>query len=60
VPIGIEILNDEQVAYVAHANSDGVSIVDLERRKVVGTLEAGREPDGMGYSPLVVKKGAED
>lgn len=51
VPIGIEIVDNEKVAYVAHANADGISIVNLEEWRVVGTLAAGREPDGMGYSP---------
>jgi len=53
-PIGIEIVDAEKRAYVAHANADDISIVDLTQWKVVGTLSAGREPDGMGYSPLVV------
>lgn len=53
VPIGIEIVDEEKRAYIAHANSDDISIVDLNEGKVVGTLSAGKEPDGMGYSPLV-------
>jgi DNA-binding beta-propeller fold protein YncE len=54
VPIGIEIVDGEKRAYVAHANADDISIVDLTEWKVVGTLAAGKEPDGMGFSPLVV------
>ena len=53
VPIGIEIVDHEHRAYVAHANADDISIIDLEKWQVVGTLSAGREPDGMGWSPLV-------
>lgn len=53
VPIGIEIVSSENRAYVAHANADGISIVDLVTGKVIGSLSAGREPDGMGWSPLV-------
>lgn len=52
VPIGIEIVDEEKRAYIAHANADDISIVDLTQWKVVGTLSAGREPDGMGWSPL--------
>ena len=55
VPIGIEIVDSEKRAYVAHANADGISIVDLSEGKVIGTLSAGKEPDGMGWSPLVAK-----
>lgn len=57
VPIGIEIAPDGKRAYVAHANADEISIVDLESWKKVGSLAAGKEPDGMGYSPLDVKTG---
>lgn len=56
VPIGIEIAPDGKRAWVAHANADEISIVDLESWKRVGSLTAGKEPDGMGYSKLDVKK----
>ena len=52
VPIGIEIVDSEKRAYIAHANADDISVVDLSQWKVVGTLSAGKEPDGMGWSPL--------
>jgi DNA-binding beta-propeller fold protein YncE len=55
VPIGIEVVDADKRAYVAHANADGISIVDLEEWRVIGTLSAGKEPDGMGYSPLAVR-----
>jgi YVTN family beta-propeller protein len=55
VPIGIVIAPDGKRAYVAHANSDTISIVDLSQWKRVGSLTAGKEPDGMGYSKLDVK-----
>jgi hypothetical protein len=40
---------------VAHANGDTISIVDLKEGKRVGSLTAGKEPDGMGYSKVTVK-----
>ena len=55
VPIGIEIAPDGKRAYVAHANADQISVVDLAAGKKVGSLTAGKEPDGMGMSPLDVK-----
>lgn len=54
VPIGIEIAPDGQRAWVAHASSDVISEVDLERLAKVFELRAGREPDGMAYSPVVL------
>lgn len=50
VPIGIEIAPSGERAFIAHANADLVQIVDLESWKPVGAIEAGKEPDGMGYS----------
>jgi YVTN family beta-propeller protein len=55
VPVGIEIAPDGKRAYVAHVNADEISIVDLGEWKKVGSLTAGKEPDGMGISALDVK-----
>jgi YVTN family beta-propeller protein len=54
VPIGILLHPDGKRAYVANANADAIAIVDLESWKIIGTLEAGKEPDGMAFSPRVV------
>jgi len=56
VPIGIVIHPDGKKAWVAHTNADVVVEIDLETWQIVRLLEAGREPDGMAYSPLDVKK----
>lgn len=53
-PIGIEIARDGKTAWIAHANADVVQVVDLTTWKPKGILRAGREPDGMAYSPLSV------
>lgn len=58
VPIGVLVEPGGRRAFVAHANGDAISIVDLKEWKKVGTLTAGKEPDGMGYSKLDVKKGS--
>lgn len=55
VPIGIEIAPDGRLAWIAHSNADAIQVLDLEAWKPVGVLEAGKEPDGMGYSPLDVR-----
>lgn len=56
VPIGIVVRPDGRQAWVANANADAVAVVDLESWQVVGTLKAGKEPDGMAYSPLAVAR----
>jgi YVTN family beta-propeller protein len=54
VPIGICIAPDGKRAWVAHANADAIAVLDLTSWKPVGTLQAGREPDGIAYSPVRV------
>lgn len=50
VPIGIVVHPDGKKAYVANANADAISVLDLERWTVTGHLKAGKEPDGMAFS----------
>ncbi|MDX1631505.1 MAG: cytochrome D1 domain-containing protein [Thermoanaerobaculia bacterium] len=59
VPIGIEIAPDGDRAFIAHANADRIQILDLESWETLGTITAGREPDGMAYSTVDVKEGRE-
>jgi YVTN family beta-propeller protein len=56
VPIGIVIHPDGKKAWVAHTNADVVAEMDLEAWEVTRLLTAGREPDGMAYSHVVVAK----
>jgi YVTN family beta-propeller protein len=58
VPIGVLVHPGGRTAWVAHANADLVSVLDLAAWAPTGTLAAGREPDGLGYSPLAVKPAA--
>jgi YVTN family beta-propeller protein len=55
LPVGLVIAPDGKRAYIAHTNADQISILDLETWKPVGTLTAGKEPDGMAFSPVDVK-----
>lgn len=52
VPIGVVVEPGGGKAYVALSNADRVAVVDLSIFTVTGFLTAGREPDGMAYSPL--------
>lgn len=54
VPIGIEIAPDGKTAWIAHSNADAVQVLDLETWKPTGVLQAGKEPDGMAYTPLTL------
>jgi YVTN family beta-propeller protein len=55
LPVGLVIAPDGKRAYVAHTNADQISVLDLETWKQVGALTAGKEPDGMAFSPVEVK-----
>ena len=54
VPVGILVHPDGKHAYVANTNADVVTIIDLENWEIAGRLQAGKEPDGMGYSSLTL------
>ena len=54
IPIGILIEPSGDRAWIALAGSDLIAELDLETWSIVRALEAGREPDGMTYSPLEV------
>ena len=59
VPIGVVVEPSGRRAWVAHSNADAISVLDLTTWKKVGSLSAGREPDGMAYSPLSVRAAQE-
>ena len=50
VPIGVIADAAGERAFVAHANADVITEVDLGTGEILRMLRAGREPDGMGYS----------
>lgn len=52
VPVGLVISPDGKTAWVAATQADVVVVVDPSDLRVKGLLKAGREPDGMAYSPL--------
>jgi YVTN family beta-propeller protein len=56
VPVGILIPDSLPLAFVANTNFDTVTVIDLDRLQIVDRLKAGREPDGLAYTPLTLKK----
>ena len=56
VPIGVIVDGAGERAWVAHANADVITEVDLATGEILRMLRAGREPDGMGFSPLDVAR----
>ncbi len=54
VPVGVLIPPDGRHAFIANTNADIISVIDLKKWQVVNRLKAGREPDGMAYTPLTL------
>lgn len=55
VPVGILIPPDGLHAYVANTNADIITVIDLKTFEIVDRLTAGKEPDGIGWTPLELK-----
>lgn len=55
VPVGILVASKLSHAFVANTNADIVTMIDLKTWQITERLTAGKEPDGLGYSPLTVK-----
>jgi YVTN family beta-propeller protein len=56
VPIGVIVDSAGERAWVAHANADAITEIDLGSGDIVRTMRAGKEPDGMGFSALSVTR----
>jgi YVTN family beta-propeller protein len=56
VPIGVIVDVSGEHAFVAHANADVITEVDLATGEIVRVLRAGQEPDGLGFSPHAAKR----
>ncbi len=54
VPIGVIVDSAGNRAWVAHANADVITEIDLGSGEIVRMLRAGKEPDGMGFSEVAV------
>jgi len=59
-PVGVLLAPDGRRAWIAATHADVVAVLDLERLEVVGGIAAGRQPDGLGWSPLARPEPAPD
>ena len=56
VPIGVIVDGSGRHAFVAHANADVITEIDLATGEIVRSLRAGKEPDGMGFSARAAER----
>jgi YVTN family beta-propeller protein len=52
VPVGLLVSRDGTRAWVANTNADIVTVLDLDLLEVAARMKAGREPDGLGFTPV--------
>ncbi|PYT10214.1 MAG: hypothetical protein DMF60_00810 [Acidobacteria bacterium] len=50
VPVGILMQPDGRRAFVASTQANKVSVINLEQLAMAGTIEPGKEPDGMAWA----------
>jgi YVTN family beta-propeller protein len=50
VPVGILMQPDGRRAFVASTQANKVSIINLENLTIAGTIDPGKEPDGMAWA----------
>jgi len=55
VPVGLVVAPDGSSAWVAATQADAVVVIATAGLRVLGVLEAGKEPDGMALSPVTVR-----
>jgi YVTN family beta-propeller protein len=50
--VGLLVSRDGTRAWVANTNADIVTVLDLDLLEVAARMKAGREPDGLGFTPV--------
>ena len=55
-PQGIALSSDARLLFVSLSEQDQVAVIDLATREIVRRVSTGSGPDGIGYSPLVVRR----
>lgn len=56
IPVGLLLAGDGSRLFVAHTNAHAISVYDPASWERTALLSAGPEPDGMGWSPLSVRR----
>ena len=55
-PQGVTSYSDDRTLFLSLAGVDKVMVIDIESRTILGEYETGSSPDGIAYSPLVLRK----
>jgi YVTN family beta-propeller protein len=55
-PQGVALTADRGTLFLSLSGTGQVAVIDLSTRQIVRRIEAGPTPDGIGWSPLVVRR----
>lgn len=55
-PQGVALTQDRSTLFLSLSQAGQVAVIDLSSREVIRRLDAGPSPDGIGWSPLVVRR----
>jgi YVTN family beta-propeller protein len=54
-PQGMAVTPDGGTLFLSLSQSGQIAVIDLESRRIVRRLDSGPTPDGVGWSPLVIR-----
>lgn len=54
-PQGVALTHDRGTLFLSLSEAGQVAVIDLETREIVRRIDAGPTPDGIGWSPLVLR-----
>jgi len=54
-PQGVVLHPDDRTLFLSLSRRDLVVAIDIETREILGSYATGSSPDGIGYSPLVIR-----
>ena len=55
-PQGVTLYRDDRTLFLSLSGQNKVLAIDIESRQVLWEYATGAAPDGIGYSPLVLRK----
>ena len=55
-PQGVTLYGDDRTLFLSLSAQNKVLVIDIESRKILGEYNTGESPDGIAYTPLVLRK----
>ena len=55
-PQGVALTPDQGTVFLSLSRSAEIAVIDLATRRIVRRIDAGPTPDGIGWSPLVLRR----